>query len=575
MAQNLSNLTTGAKVKFGKYSVNGETAQDIVWTVVAKNHQSSPAYPTNAITLHATEIIDLRCFDAAEPDNVDSDRQQGGNNYYSVSNIDQWLNKDAASNTWYTAAHSTDHSPDTSSGTGGYNTQYASRPGFLNAFSADEKAAILTTTIRVMTPSLEGLAPENIQRKVFLPSATEMGYTGYSEGTAWGYYTNDDSRIGYLTQQCLSETLSSSKPLDKTQSWVWLTRTANEAMPEMIWTVYDSGTIDTIPANDGSEGIRPALNLPSTLFVSNTTDSDGCYTMVWNTAPPAPTNLNVPTIYGGKSNTISWSSVTDPDGDSVSYKLECAYDGGDFSEIYSGTALSYDHIATYGKTSVQYRVRAVDNKGAYSTYTTSASVSIINNQAPVISGSDSNLGTKTTGFTQTYTVTDVNGDSVTVVEAIDGVQIRSYTVTLGKTNTFAVTDTTWLKQTNGNHTMTITASDPDGATSVRTYTFTKNVTTLSIQTAPMESTSMPTRVSVSVTKNIPAEAIFTVEVCNNGNDNEPTWEDATSSVTGALVYVFTNKSKTADSWAVMVRVKVNRNNGVGACYISAIGGAFE
>ena len=72
--------------------------------------------------------------------------------------------------------------------------------------------------------------------------------------------------------------------------------------------------------------------------------------------------------------------------------------------------------------------------------------------APVISGSDANLGVKSAGFTQSYTVTDADGDSVTVTEKIDGVLLRSYNVTLGATNTFSVTGTTWLAQSNGSHT---------------------------------------------------------------------------------------------------------------------------
>ena len=113
MPQALSNLPVGAKVKFGKFQVNTEDAQPIVWTIVAKNHQCTPAYPENAITLHAAEILDLRCFDAKEPSNSNSDRKTSGNNRYSVSNIDQWLNKDAAGGAWYSPAHSADHSPDT------------------------------------------------------------------------------------------------------------------------------------------------------------------------------------------------------------------------------------------------------------------------------------------------------------------------------------------------------------------------------------------------------------------------------------------------------------------------------
>ena len=46
MAQKISNLPLGAKIKYGRHSINGETAQDIIWFVVAKNHQSTPAYPS-------------------------------------------------------------------------------------------------------------------------------------------------------------------------------------------------------------------------------------------------------------------------------------------------------------------------------------------------------------------------------------------------------------------------------------------------------------------------------------------------------------------------------------------------
>lgn len=284
MPQALSNLPVGAKVKFGKYQVNTEDAQPIVWTIVAKNHQCTPAYPENAITLHAAEILDLRCFDAKEPSNSNVDRQNYGNNRYSVSNLDQWLNKDAAGGAWYSAAHSADHSPDTTKGTGNYGTQYASRPGFLNGFTDDEKAAILSTSIRVVKPSVDGGSYEDIQRKVFLPSTTEVGISNensIAEGAAWGYYTSSTARIGYLTQQCFSNTPSSSKPSSKTTAWDWWLRTPYHSIPEYVQSVRINGTLSHISAFVGSTGIRPALNLSSSLLVSDSTDADGCYTFVW------------------------------------------------------------------------------------------------------------------------------------------------------------------------------------------------------------------------------------------------------------------------------------------------------
>ena len=319
------------------------------------------------------------------------------------------------------------------------------------------------------------------------------------------------------------------------------------------------------------------MNLSSSLLVSDSTDSDGCYTFVWNAAPTAPSFINVPaSIYGGRNASISWGASTDSDGNLAGYILERSTNGGAYTQIYSGTALTYTDTIAYGLTTVQYRVCAYDTAGAKSGYTTSTSRTVINNRPPVISGSDGNLGVKTNGFTQTYTVTDADGDSVTVKEAIDGVQIRSYTVTLGATNTFSVTNTTWLKQTNGSHAMTITATDSFGNSSVRTYTFTKSVNSFTIQnTQPYDSDSMPTRIKISVTRDIPAEATFTVLVCNNGYDSSPTWEDATSSVTGGLVHIFENTTHTAGAWGVIVKVIVDRGNAEGACYVSQIGGNFE
>lgn len=580
MSQLLSNLPTGAKVKFGKFQVNSETAQSIVWTVVAKNHQCTPAYPTNAITLHAAEILDLRCFDAKEPSNSNSDRQNYGNNRYSVSNLGQWLNKDAAGGAWYSAAHSADHSPDTTAGTGDYGTQYAARPGFLNGFTDDEKAAILSTTIRVAKPSTDGGSYEDVVRKVFLPSTTEVGLSNensIAEGAAWGYYTSNTARIGYVTQQCFSNTPSSSKPSSKTTAWYWWLRTPNYPRARNARNVDSDGSLVGNYAFVGSIGVRPALNLSSSILVSDSTDADGCYTFVRNQAPTKPSYINVPTsVYGGKSATIDWGASTDLEGNLSGYILQRKVGTGSWTQIYKGANRSYTDSITYGWTTVQYRVCAYDSQGATSDYQTSASRTVINNQAPVISGSDGNLGTKTAGFSQTYTVSDADGDSVTVEETIDNKTIRSYAVTLGATNSFSVTGETWLEQSNGSHTMKIKATDSFENSTTRTYTFTKSVSGFTIQNAePYTSDTRPTRIKITVTRNIPVESTFKVYVCNNGFDASPTWEDATTSVTGGLVHVFENTTKTGAAWGVIIKVVVTRGEGEGACYVSQIGGNFE
>lgn len=373
MSQLLSRLAVGSKVKFGKYQVESETPEPIVWTIVAKNHVSEPAYPNNSVTLHASEILDLRCFDAKEPNNTDADRQSYGNNRYSLSNLDQWLNKNAAANAWYSATHSADQSPDSSSVVYA-NTQYASRPGFLNGFTTDEINAILSTTIRVVKPIVDGSSYEDIQRKVFLPSNTEVGLSNensIAEGSAWGYYTSNSARIGYLTQQCFGNTLSNTKPSSEETGWYWWLRTPRYNDPNDVWSVKSdgSGLYGYFPYR-GQIGVRPALNLSTSLLVSDSTDSDGCYTFVWATT--APVSITVPELNAGASASVSWSEVQNAAG----YILERSIDGSGFTEVYRGSETVYTDMILSTWNTAQYRVCAYDSDSNISEYTSSAVVSV-------------------------------------------------------------------------------------------------------------------------------------------------------------------------------------------------------
>ena len=103
-----------------------------------------------------------------------------------------------------------------------------------------------------------------------------------------------------------------------------------------------------------------------------------------------------------------------------------------------------------------YRVRAYDTLNATSAYVTSDTRTVDNNAYPVITSdtaSGTDLGTKNEGFALTYKVTDADGDTVTVKEYLDNVLQRSYTATLGQSNTFqAVTAANYQKILNGAHT---------------------------------------------------------------------------------------------------------------------------
>jgi len=300
--------------------------------------------------------------------------------------------------------------------------------------------------------------------------------------------------------------------------------------------------------------------------------------VLFRSAPSAPASIDVPTsVRGGESLTVTWGAATDEDGNLSGYTLERQYDGGSWTQVYKGINRTYTDAITKGWTSVAYRVKAYDSAGAESAYTTSATRTVINNTAPTIDGADSDLGTKTGAFAQAYVVTDPDsGQTVTVVEKIDGTEKRSFTATSGQSYSFNVTAAEWVKLLNGSHTLTITATDDYGGTVTRTYTFTKNETEIELTlAAPLAADDMITKAIMSVTRQIPAGATFTVEVCNNGNDASPTWEDVTQAVTSGSKFFLSNTTKTADAWGYNFRIKVKRNDATGDCFISSVGGNFE
>ena len=202
---------------------------------------------------------------------------------------------------------------------------------------------------------------------------------------------------------------------------------------------------------------------------------------------------------------------------------------------------------------------------------------VVENTPPVISGSNGNLGSfGESAPSYKYTVTDAQGGTVSVTEALDGKTLRTYNVTLGSQNTLTVSADVWRKILNGSHTLTITAKDSQGAAATRTQTFTKNVTSCAFVTAEaFPADAMPDRCIVNVQGKFPEGSTLKVEICNNGSDASPTWEDITQNALNNQKYFFTNKTKTASAWGVKLRATLSRGTASGDCYISSLGGNFQ
>ena len=301
-------------------------------------------------------------------------------------------------------------------------------------------------------------------------------------------------------------------------------------------------------------------------------------TVVNNNAPSAPPSIAVPKdVKGGSTLVISWTAASDSDGNLSGYILERSTDGGfAYMQVYKGDALTYTDTITKGWSTVMYRVKAYDSYNAQSGYTTSTKRTVDNNTAPTITTSSAaNLGTKSSGFTISYSVDDEDAvDTLTVTEKLDGTTKRTYTATRKTTNSFAVTGEYFQKITNGSHTMTVTVTDGK-ATVTKTFTFTKAVTAASITLAkPMEADAQITLCAITVGGLIPADAVFKVEVTNNGKDSSPVWEDATTEARNGRNHLFTNQTA-ANGFAFNFRVTAERGASGESGYIASIQGGFQ
>lgn len=199
------------------------------------------------------------------------------------------------------------------------------------------------------------------------------------------------------------------------------------------------------------------------------------------------------------------------------------------------------------------------------------------NTAPTVTTDGAALGQKNAAFAWKYTVTDADGDTLTVAEKLDGKAAKTRTgVASGTALTFEQTASAagFQKILNGNHTITVEVSD--GKETVSTSaTFTKAVHAASVTLAePLAVEGDITVAVLQVTGSIPDDAKFKAEVTNNALDSSPVWQDATTEVKKGVNIVFENKTATNGA-AFNFRVSVERGESGEGGYIEAVSGAFQ
>lgn len=335
----------------------------------------------------------------------------------------------------------------------------------------------------------------------------------------------------------------------------WLNSTYKNLLDADIRGVIGTTKIKYTPGN----GNTTVGTLERAIFLLSVTElgRSTSYANTEGTALSIASSLQIAYLNG--SAVVQWTRSPSTDNTNDAYGLGT-----------SGSVNNYYCYGTYG------------SRPAFtlpSTLSVSDDGSVSVNTAPTISGSyatGTNLGTKTAGFNLTYTVADADGDTVTVKEYLDNVLQRTYTATLGATNTFqCVTAANFQTVLNGAHTLKVVANDGKADSAAYTITFTKKVTKATITLASALPADDIIQVMVmTLTSSIPDDANLKVLVTNNANDSSPVWEDATADIKSGVNHVFTNKTA-ANGFAFNFKLSVERGASDTGGYISNIGGAFE
>ena len=104
-----------------------------------------------------------------------------------------------------------------------------------------------------------------IYRKGFAISCTEAGVSGWqTEGKAFSYFSDNAKRIAYLDETATAVYWGLRSPLSNAYSACY---------------INTDGTVNYGNVFDAVFAPRPAFNLKSSIVVSDSTDSDGCYTV--------------------------------------------------------------------------------------------------------------------------------------------------------------------------------------------------------------------------------------------------------------------------------------------------------
>jgi hypothetical protein len=302
--------------------------------------------------------------------------------------------------------------------------------------------------------------------------------------------------------------------------------------------------------------------------------------------PSVPFSINYPISLSAGDFVITWVGA----GGTTGYNLERSVNGGSWDTIYSGEAETYTDSIQASWNTVRYRVKAyAAYSGLWSTgsgYRTGI-VATNHNEPPTVPS-----------FINVPEVVTINSaPQISWGESIDPegtdvnyilqrrfdneVYIEIYRGTAQSTTDLLIPAGKNLVQYR------VKAVDADG---IESDWITSTAQNIVANTPPTESVdeidfcapvvpifadSRPSIVLINISASKPEGSILQVWVCNNGNDEEPSWEDCTNAVLTKRVFNFINNAKTSSAWSVKLRVKLQRGSAGGDVSITSVGVSFR
>lgn len=319
------------------------------------------------------------------------------------------------------------------------------------------------------------------------------------------------------------------------------------------------------------------------------------------------TSITLPeTIEGGSSVTVTINpSNSIKYSGTITYTIQYKLDGGSWNTLTSSTSTTASMSIPRGTETIQLRVQAKDNYGfTSSTYVESKTYEVKNGDPPTIQWdyyvdeeTDSiiyhNVGDVEEPFSFSYTPIDPDYDKIAVLEAvIDMKDVGSGSISANplvyhtyenlssgvkRTCSILNEDKVFLKiPADEEYGVVLLASDEYEMLSknyIVKFTKTNEDVTITLQNAMAVSGDI-TKGYIVIYSYIPQDALLSVKVTNNANDEVPVWQDVTDAVRSGETFIFENATVTNGS-AFNFELYAKRGESGEAGYIDTIIGSFE